>query len=183
MTTPYTAEILAPSLRDAQALAARLEKLPEVSQVITAASFIPADQDKLAILADLRLLIGPTLTPETTLPAPTDREILTAMAGRAMACGRWRSAKRSRRGIGQPGGAPCARSRWSRGARHGDRPGNAARSDDRTGAAARHTARRHRPRPVTLKTSRRSCSVPGSLRTAAPAFRSFRRWTRAITKR
>ena len=92
MTTPYTAEILAPSLRDAQALAARLEKLPEVSQVITAASFIPADQEqKLAILADLRLLIGPTLTPETTLPAPTDREVLTAMAGLREACGRWRA--------------------------------------------------------------------------------------------
>jgi hopanoid biosynthesis associated RND transporter like protein HpnN len=82
MTTPYTAEILAPSLREAQTLAARLEKLPEVSQAITAVSFIPGDQEqKLAILADLRQLIGPTLTPETTRPAPTDREVLTAMAG------------------------------------------------------------------------------------------------------
>ena len=51
MTTPYTAETIVPSLREAEALADRLAKLPEVSQVITAASFIPADQEqKLAIL-------------------------------------------------------------------------------------------------------------------------------------
>ena len=76
MTTPYTAEMIAPSLREAEALAARLAKLPEVSQAITAASFIPAEQEqKLAILADLQLLIGPTLSPEATLPPPTDDEI------------------------------------------------------------------------------------------------------------
>ncbi len=81
MTTPYTAEILAPSLRVADALADRLAKLPEVAQAITAASFVPQEQEpKLAILGDLRLLIGPTLTPEATLPPPTDAEIATSMA-------------------------------------------------------------------------------------------------------
>jgi hopanoid biosynthesis associated RND transporter like protein HpnN len=81
MTTPYTAQTIVPSLRDAEALAEKLSKLPEVSQVITAASFIPADQEpKLAILADLRLLIGPTLSPEATLPEPSDDEVLAAMA-------------------------------------------------------------------------------------------------------
>ena len=54
----------------------RLAKLPEVAQAITAASFIPADQEqKLAILADLALLLGPTLSPDATLPPPTDDEI------------------------------------------------------------------------------------------------------------
>ena len=49
--------------------------------MITAASFIPADQEqKLAILADLQLLIGPTLSPETMLPDPTSDEIVAAMA-------------------------------------------------------------------------------------------------------
>ncbi|MGD9616228.1 MAG: MMPL family transporter [Alphaproteobacteria bacterium] len=82
MTTPYTAQTIAPSLHEAEALAGQLSKLPEVSQVITAASFIPADQDeKLAILADLRLLIGPTLSPDATLPDPSDDEVLAAMAG------------------------------------------------------------------------------------------------------
>jgi hopanoid biosynthesis associated RND transporter like protein HpnN len=81
MTTPYTAQILAPSLSRAEALAARLAALPEVSQAITAASFVPTDQEsKLAILADLRLLIGPTLTPEATLPPPTEAEIAASMA-------------------------------------------------------------------------------------------------------
>ncbi|HVC55664.1 MAG TPA: MMPL family transporter [Stellaceae bacterium] len=81
MTTPYTAEILASSLSEAQALADRLGKLPEVAQVVTAASFIPDDQDKkLAIISDLGLLLGPTLTPASVLPAPSDAEVLQAMA-------------------------------------------------------------------------------------------------------
>ncbi len=63
-TTIYTAEILTPSLAAATALADRLGDLPEVAQVITGASFIPADQDKkFAILSDLNLLVGPSLTP------------------------------------------------------------------------------------------------------------------------
>ena len=81
-TTPYTAQILVPSLRDAEAIAARLAKLPEVSQAITAASFIPEQQqEKLAIIADLGFLIGPTLSPETTRPKPGNRDVLAAMAG------------------------------------------------------------------------------------------------------
>ena len=81
MTTPYTAEILAASLGDAEALAHRLEQLPEVEHAITAASFIPKDQDKkLPIIADLALLIGPTLTPVKTLPPPSDEEVLKAIA-------------------------------------------------------------------------------------------------------
>jgi len=96
MTTPYTAQVLAPSLRETEALAGRLERLPEVSQAITAASFIPDQQEqKLAILADLRFLIGPTLTPEATLPEPSNREILTAMAAlrEALRPGAWREAQ------------------------------------------------------------------------------------------
>ena len=81
MTTPYTAEILAPSLGAAQAMADKLAALPEVAQAVTAASFLPDDQDKkLAIIADLGLLLGPTLTPAETLPAPADAEVARAMA-------------------------------------------------------------------------------------------------------
>lgn len=80
MTTPYTAEILAPSLRDAEALAERLAKLPEVAQAISASSFIPDRQEaKLAIIADLALLLGPTLTPDAILPPPTDAETIKSM--------------------------------------------------------------------------------------------------------
>ncbi len=81
MTTPYTAEILAPSLAAGEAIADRLGQLPEVAQAVTAASFIPADQErKLAIIGDLALLLGPTLTPATTRAPPEDGDILKAIA-------------------------------------------------------------------------------------------------------
>src|SRR3954454_19830059 len=81
MTTPYTAEILAPSLRQAEALADRVRTLPEVAQAITASSFVPTEQEpKLAILGDLQLLLGPTLTPDATLPPPSNAEIAASMA-------------------------------------------------------------------------------------------------------
>jgi len=84
MTTPYTAEILAPSLEEAKALAERVDGLPEVAQVVTAASFIPEDQDKkLPIIEDLALLLGPSLNDPHPLPPPSDEEVLKAMA----ACG------------------------------------------------------------------------------------------------
>jgi hopanoid biosynthesis associated RND transporter like protein HpnN len=81
MTSPYTAEILAPSPSEAEAVAERLSKLPEVAQAVTAASFIPGDQDKkLAIIDDLALLLGPTLVPPATLPPPSDGDSAAAMA-------------------------------------------------------------------------------------------------------
>ena len=44
-TTPNTIQILAPDLGAAQALAARLDALPEVSGTRTLADFVPQDQD------------------------------------------------------------------------------------------------------------------------------------------
>jgi hypothetical protein len=80
-TTPYTAEVLAPSLDAAQVLADRLSELPEVAQAVTMASYIPRDQpEKLAIIDDLALLLGPTLTPAETLSPPGDDQVLTAIA-------------------------------------------------------------------------------------------------------
>src|SRR5437763_14352179 len=80
MTTPYTAEILAQSLQDAEALAERVGKLPEVAQVVTGASFIPEHQDKkLPIIEDLALLLGPTLNDPQPLPPPSDEDVLKAM--------------------------------------------------------------------------------------------------------
>ena len=79
-TSPYAAEILAPSLADAQKLAERFGKLPEVADVVTAATYVPADQDKkLAVIGDLALLLGPTLAPAAPLPAPDDAEIIAAL--------------------------------------------------------------------------------------------------------
>jgi uncharacterized protein len=80
-TTPYTIEFLTPSVSDAVAVAEKLDKLPEVAQVLTAETFVPSDQEKkLAILRDAAQLLGPTLTPPQTKPAPTDQQILAAIA-------------------------------------------------------------------------------------------------------
>jgi uncharacterized protein len=79
--TPYTAEVLTPSIENAVALANRLDVLPEVAQTITAASFIPENQDaKLAILRDTATLLGITLSPPTVKLPPSDAEILAAAA-------------------------------------------------------------------------------------------------------
>jgi len=99
MTTPYTAEILAPSLDDAKALAERVGELPDVAQVVTAASFIPEEQDKkLPIIEDLALLLGPSLNDPQPLPPPSDEAVLKAMR----ACGN------AMEKIGKPG-SPAAR--------------------------------------------------------------------------
>ena len=67
-TNPYTIDILRPTLAEADALAVRLRKLPLVADALTLSSFVPADQPaKLALLADARDVLAPTLAP---LPRP-----------------------------------------------------------------------------------------------------------------
>jgi len=79
-TSPDTIDILAPSLPAATALAARLEKLPEVDHVMTIATFVPEQQDaKLAAIRDAAALLGPTLKPAQVKPAPTDAQTVAAM--------------------------------------------------------------------------------------------------------
>jgi hopanoid biosynthesis associated RND transporter like protein HpnN len=100
-TTPYTAEMLAPNLEAARALADKLDQLPDVSMTITAASFVPEhQQEKLAILADLGLLLGPSLTPATILPPPSEAETMAALAACAKALQKFVAA--------HPGDAPTA---------------------------------------------------------------------------
>ncbi len=80
-TTPYTINVLTPSVAAAAAIAERIGKLPEVARVMTAESFVPGDQkEKLAIIADAAQLVGPTLTPARVTPAPSDQEVLAAIA-------------------------------------------------------------------------------------------------------
>jgi uncharacterized protein len=83
-TTPYTIDVLAPSVAAADALAHRVEALPDVAQVVTISSYIPDDQnEKLAILSDAELLLGPTLSPPESLPPPDDAADLAALAASA----------------------------------------------------------------------------------------------------
>ncbi|MBV8650720.1 MAG: MMPL family transporter [Alphaproteobacteria bacterium] len=80
-TTPYSIDVLAPSVAAADELAGKLDKLPEVSQVVTASSYVPDQQkEKLAIISDAALLLGPTLSPEKTAPAPDAAADLAAIA-------------------------------------------------------------------------------------------------------
>jgi hopanoid biosynthesis associated RND transporter like protein HpnN len=80
-TTPYTIDILTPSVAEAAAVAERLDTLPEVAQAVTAESYVPADQKaKLVITADAAQLLGPTLTPVRVKPAPSDQDVLAAIA-------------------------------------------------------------------------------------------------------
>jgi hopanoid biosynthesis associated RND transporter like protein HpnN len=79
-TTPYTIDLLAPSVAVADELAHRLEDLPEVTQVVTVSSYVPDSQpEKLAILRDAELLLGPTLSPLQTAAPPDDNANIAAL--------------------------------------------------------------------------------------------------------
>ena len=56
--TPNTISVITPSLPASEALATRLEALPDVSHTVTLRSFIPADQEeKLALIADAAMWV------------------------------------------------------------------------------------------------------------------------------
>lgn len=79
-TTPNVINVLAPSLSEANDLAQRLNKLPEVSETATLQSFVPSDQEqKLADIADAAALLDPTLNVPETRPAPIDEETRKAL--------------------------------------------------------------------------------------------------------
>jgi len=63
-------KVLAPTLKDAEQIAAKLSKLPEVERVVTLKTFIPDDQaPKLATIAALNKTLMPVLTQSTATPA------------------------------------------------------------------------------------------------------------------
>ena len=101
-TTPNVIEILTPSLKDADALAERLRALPEVDSVRSLSNFVPDDQaPKLAAISEARSLLGPSLDPAASLPAPSDLEDAQALSSRGAAL---------RKAAGDtPGLAPLAR--------------------------------------------------------------------------
>jgi uncharacterized protein len=79
-TSGNDAEILAPSLEQADATAKRLAALPEVSRVLTLSSFIPGDQDrKIAALKTASQRLGAALDPQAPQPAPNDQEVVAAI--------------------------------------------------------------------------------------------------------
>ncbi len=80
-STPYTIEILEPSLQEAAAVAKKLDTLPQVGKTVTLDSFVPDDQAaKLAILQDAQTLLGPSLYPSSIRPPPSDEKVLSTVA-------------------------------------------------------------------------------------------------------
>jgi hypothetical protein len=83
-TGANAAEILAPTLDDANATAARLAKLPEVARTITISNFVPEDQDrKLALIATAASALDMTLNPQDMDPPASDEENASALSDTA----------------------------------------------------------------------------------------------------
>ena len=79
-STPNTINVLAPTLGDARALAAKLSALPEVDRVVTLATFVPDDQQqKLALIAETAAKFRAITNPRPPAPPPTDAELIDAL--------------------------------------------------------------------------------------------------------
>lgn len=83
---PNVIDILTPDIAAAQRLATRLQKLPEVGGVITAATFVPGDQAaKLAAIGNAQTLLDLTLNPILPAAAPSDADLVAALRKTATA--------------------------------------------------------------------------------------------------
>lgn len=78
-TNPFTLNVLVADLAEARSLSARLGALPEVAQVVSAADFVPDDQDdKLEEVSQTLDLMYSLLRPHTETPAPTAEDLRKA---------------------------------------------------------------------------------------------------------
>ncbi|NHO34044.1 MMPL family transporter [Acetobacter fallax] len=83
LSSPYSAEYLAPNLDAAKAMADRASKLPEVHDAMWLGSYVPTDQDtKLAMIQDAAGILLPTLIVDHPKPTP-DAAAIKASAGAA----------------------------------------------------------------------------------------------------
>jgi len=79
-TNSNAIEIMAPSLSDAGVISGRLSKLPEVSRVMTLASFIPELQpEKLQLIRDAAKKLAEAFDPKNAMTPPTDAENVEAL--------------------------------------------------------------------------------------------------------
>jgi hypothetical protein len=79
-TSGNDAEMILPSLGQADAAARRLAALPEVSRTLTLNSFVPSDQEqKIAALKAAAQNLAAALEPARQMPAPSDHEVVTSM--------------------------------------------------------------------------------------------------------
>jgi hopanoid biosynthesis associated RND transporter like protein HpnN len=76
----WTADILTPSLGEADAIAMRLEALPEVARVTTLSGFVPQDQDqKLSQIAQTADGLRDILSPPEVSPKPSDEDNINSL--------------------------------------------------------------------------------------------------------
>jgi uncharacterized protein len=82
--SPNTIDVLTPNLAGAEAIAARMSKLPSVQMAVTLSDFLPTDQTpKLAAIQDADLLLDSTINPFDTPAPPTDADLVTALRSAA----------------------------------------------------------------------------------------------------
>jgi hopanoid biosynthesis associated RND transporter like protein HpnN len=73
-------DMLATSLVDADAVAAKLQALAEVRRAVTLSSFVPAQQDeKLRLIQDAAKALDPSLNPTDIMAPPSDDEKIAAL--------------------------------------------------------------------------------------------------------
>jgi hypothetical protein len=85
-TSGNDAEVIAPSLEQADVAAKHLAALPEVSRTLTLNTFVPTDQDqKIAALRAASRHLGAALNPPRQQPAPSDQEVVASMQDAANA--------------------------------------------------------------------------------------------------
>ncbi len=83
-----TAEVLAPSLKQADSLAKTLQALPEVARAITLSSFVPEGQNqKLAAIQEKANDLHDNLYPAQVSPAPSDAEVVSSLEKTAASLG------------------------------------------------------------------------------------------------
>ncbi len=76
----YAIQAIAPTLEQADKVAAEVEKIPEVAQARTLSWFIPTQQEqKLPLIAKAAAVLLPALEPKTPSAAPTDQETVEAL--------------------------------------------------------------------------------------------------------
>jgi hopanoid biosynthesis associated RND transporter like protein HpnN len=76
----YSVDVLAPSLAEADRIAAKLRALPQVARAVTLSSFIPERQsEKLPLIENAGKTLASALNPLTATPPPTDAEVVSAI--------------------------------------------------------------------------------------------------------
>jgi hopanoid biosynthesis associated RND transporter like protein HpnN len=79
VTNPFTIDVIAPDAAQAEAMAAKLAKLPLVAQTLSIGSFVPGDQQaKLALIADASSILSATLAPHAPAAPVTPGEVRLA---------------------------------------------------------------------------------------------------------